>query len=70
MPHDTMRPKPRQAYAKMVRGWLAKERLRPWCKKHRRKYRTYFSGERDCPLCVEERIADIWQAGGKLREDI
>lgn len=59
MPHDPGTPEPAPPLAPQ-----------PWCKKHRRKYRTYFSGERDCPLCVEERIADLHRQRANLREDI
>lgn len=48
----------------------ARRKRTPWCWKHRREYRTYFSGERDCPDCVAERIAEIHGRGGNLREDI
>ena len=41
-----------------------------WCKRHKRKYRQYFDGSRDCSECVAERIADLHRQGRNLEEDI
>lgn len=44
--------------------------LQDYCDKHHRHYKRYLDGTRDCPDCVEERIADLHRQGANLREDI